>query len=175
MTTPNDTPRPDHDDPQLTAYALGELEGDAFAQERAAVEARLAQDPALREQAAAIAQLARQLESGYERSAQTGLPDAALRAPCPSRRAPRLGARLRLRMRTPMQHRPSRPTRPKSKRRNPRARSPGCSLTPPSPPARPGPPRSVSSRCRGQAATHRSPHLRPKSSSPARRRRNRAR
>ncbi|MEM9416533.1 MAG: von Willebrand factor type A domain-containing protein [Planctomycetota bacterium] len=78
MTTPNDNLPPHHDDALLTAYALGELDGDAFAQERAAVEARLADDPALREQVASIASVAQQLETGFERSAEPGLPDATL-------------------------------------------------------------------------------------------------
>jgi hypothetical protein len=47
-TTPNDTTRDPADDPRLTAYALGELAGDAHASDRAAVEAVLARDPAAR-------------------------------------------------------------------------------------------------------------------------------
>jgi anti-sigma factor RsiW len=47
------------DDPRLTAYALGQLEGD----ERAAIEAALREDPALREQVEQTRAFAMQLES----------------------------------------------------------------------------------------------------------------
>jgi len=74
------------DDPQLTAYALGELE----AAERAAVEARLRDDPAARAAVEAIRATARQLETAL---AAEPLPEVA-----PVRVAPRrrLGRILRL-------------------------------------------------------------------------------
>ncbi len=50
------------DDPKLTAYALGELSGD----ERAAVEAALREDPALRAQVEEIRVTAHQLEVALE-------------------------------------------------------------------------------------------------------------
>lgn len=54
-------PRLSPDDPRLTAYALGELSGD----ERAAVEAALRKDPALRATVEEIRALAGQIESAF--------------------------------------------------------------------------------------------------------------
>lgn len=74
------------DDPQLTAYALGELDE----AERAAVEARLRDDPAARAAVSAIRATARQLE--------TALADELLPEVRPVRSAPRrrLGRIIRL-------------------------------------------------------------------------------
>jgi Ca-activated chloride channel family protein len=54
-------PRLSPDDPRLTAYALGELSGD----QRAAVEAAIRQDPALRAAVAEIRALAGQIEAAF--------------------------------------------------------------------------------------------------------------
>ena len=76
MTTPHapsNSPAPNPDDPQLTAYALGELQGEQHAQARQAIEARLANDPALREHIASIAQLWPATRNGLRRRHQPGL------------------------------------------------------------------------------------------------------
>ncbi|MEX1017541.1 MAG: von Willebrand factor type A domain-containing protein [Phycisphaeraceae bacterium] len=83
-----------HDDAQLTAYALGELTGPEHADARAAVEARLATDPAARAQLAELRALAGDLTDAFAAepaasltpAQRNAIADAATADPPPTRR-----------------------------------------------------------------------------------------
>lgn len=81
MTMHDDTTNtPMPDDALLTAYALGALDGAEHAEQRATIEAQIASDPSLREQAEAIAAMGDQLEAGYAGAGEAGLSDAVREA-----------------------------------------------------------------------------------------------